>query len=231
MKKRSDKSILLYEAAKKEFYDNGYNDTIFSNITHRCGAQKSAITYYFGTKAHLAHLIMSEYVNKITDISRKYLIQDKDCDDLLVAIAVDHYVWLTSLAVDEKHKRFMLEAYSAAEHRAYNEVAVEHIKELRDRYNIPLNHASREVEMISITNQGAYKALMVEYFSGSLPIPLETMADFKIRNLLRMLYFDDDKIDETLEKSKKLFKGMQLHYGPYFELRLQKCPKLNNGQQ
>ena len=220
MKKRSEKSILLYEAAKKEFYVNGYNDTIFSNITQRCGAQKSALTYYFGTKAHLAHLIMSEYVNKITDISRKYLIKDKGCDDLLVAIAVEHYIWLTSLAVDEKHKRFMLEAYSAAEHRAYNEVAVEHIRELRDRYNIPLDHASREVEMISITNQGAYKALMVEYFSGSIPVPLETVADFKIRTLLRMLYFDDVKIDETLKKSKELFNEMQIHYDPYFEIYL-----------
>ncbi len=83
-----------------------------------------------------------------------------------------------------------------------------------------LFYASREVEMISITNQGAYKALMVEYFSGSIPVPLETMADFKIRNLLRMLYFDDAKIDETLKKSKEIFSGMQIHYDPYFEIYL-----------
>ncbi len=50
----SNKRAVIVSEARKQFYENGYLATSLEMIAKRCGIQKQAISYYFGSKENLA---------------------------------------------------------------------------------------------------------------------------------------------------------------------------------
>ncbi|MCL1913709.1 MAG: TetR/AcrR family transcriptional regulator [Eubacteriaceae bacterium] len=58
----------IFNAAKVEFYDNGYSKGTLVNIAKRSGTPQALINYYYNTKKQLAEAIFADFTQRIYDL-------------------------------------------------------------------------------------------------------------------------------------------------------------------
>lgn len=94
---------IIIEAAKKLFYQKGYEETTFSDICNITGVNRGLITYHFKTKAALANLVFQHYINDSMEQCSKLLAKEEKMTQYFVS----DYIYFKLIFRDERFRNFM----------------------------------------------------------------------------------------------------------------------------
>lgn len=156
----------ILEAALKEFAKHGYDQTSIQTVADRAGAQKTAITHYFGDKLGLFRECVDEillYVSKMRDA-----VADPK-DDAYVQLQKSFLSNLELHREKPDYVRILIALYSFANHDSgLNKLYRDTVGRLRARYEGIILAGIRERQFSTKHEPAVLAELFHEFIIGSM---------------------------------------------------------------
>ena len=212
-----NKRSLILDEARKQFYENGYLASSLEMIARRCGIQKQAISYYFGSKEKLAQEV---YTNIIRD--QNFVIRSKARTELGVT---DEKI-LNAISIlfvprwyreDDNVMRFFSE---------FNFNYMMDVKNLKNdglkNFNMMSSYVDEEnsdmqqLYMAYIAMCYASNGALLHFCHNEFFLSLDTFTKYHFS--LRFIPFikDPDKLDAFYNEVNDVYKKMNFTIRPYF---------------
>lgn len=209
------KEIIL-NSCKKLFYEKGYVETTFSDISKDAGVNQGSIYYHFKKKNHIAGIIYNDFLvqnkNFIYD-----LIGDKYGLQICTAVEIRNY-WKLFLN-DEKAKRFY---YEIAKDRivveSFKETGEEFFKLHKKQYNLDID--DELLKLINMSTSAIETESIIGYIDGYIRMSIEEICDFEIRSIYEFMNVSYKRIEEILRTSREIYSKLNIRMNKYFELTL-----------
>lgn len=97
----------ILDACRKMFYEKGYDNTTFADISRETGINQSAIHYHFKSKENLLQIIYRESLRKNNELVEFY--SDRSTSSL-AKFFFGGEIYLYKAAKDAKYRKFYLDA-------------------------------------------------------------------------------------------------------------------------
>jgi AcrR family transcriptional regulator len=91
---RSQTSSVIKDTALALFAENGFHNTSISQIAKAAGVSKGLMYNYFESKEALLHAIMSDAMDKGTELMQKHLKEGGDPKDQLLSLVDGVFEWI-----------------------------------------------------------------------------------------------------------------------------------------
>lgn len=185
--------ILYY--AKKEFYQNGYSKTQLKSIAEQADLSLGNLNYYFKKKDDLVKEIYNQFFTEVYQF-----IKDNHIYDALKQYCFFQFVIYNIVLTDENNKRFYCEIIqNKSNYRVMQEL-------IREKYHDILDSLQRslsplEFEIIILTEFGARREIFLNYFDGLLPMTIDQLIYYLIKNTCKELDVPLDVVDDLIECS------------------------------
>lgn len=207
----------LIEAAKKLFYEQGYDDTTLAQISRESGVNNGLITYYFGSKSNLASMINTAYLLEMRNEIARQLYEVKKGYNLELGVAIEQRILLASKFENERLMRFNLEYGKDRNYYADKNPKRDHYYQLQQRLINPnisdLDLKLYEVCGISIT-MSLTRAYAHHYFESDTTY----IKDYAIRELFHLMHLPEYQIEALVEESALLENEISVKVVPYFKV-------------
>lgn len=214
-KSRQTKEKIL-TACRKLFYEEGYINTYYEDITKETGLSPGVIHYHFQSKRNIASIIYNEFM-----ASNKKLVDEVLGNeyDLQIKTAVEFHTYMNLIINDSNFQKFYTEICSdRIIVDLFSDIGTYFYRLHRDEYN--LNISDNMLKIVNLTTVAAEVELFLNYFRGELDISSEDLIEFNIRLTFEMLTIDYNRINEIIEISKALYANMNFALKNYFQIEL-----------
>lgn len=212
-KSHQTKEIIL-AASRKLFYEKGYINTYYEDISNETGLSPGNIHYHFKSKRYIASIIYNEFMVGVKKLVEEVLGNEYD---LQIKTAVDIRTYMNIIIDDSNFRTFYSEISSdRITIDLFSDVGTYFFKLHRDEYN--LNISDSMLKIINLCTAASEVELLVNYFKGNLDITSEELIEFNMRLIFEMLSIDYNRINEILEISKSLFSNLHLELKDFFKL-------------
>ena len=104
----SENSIL--NVAKSMFYENGYQNSKYSELCKRAGVNHGTLVYHFGNKETIANRIYSEFFAHIFEISKSIAGNSAPLSKVMMTVYI---LWWDIVCEDSNIARFLREIFQA----------------------------------------------------------------------------------------------------------------------
>jgi AcrR family transcriptional regulator len=215
-KSRKTKEKII-DACRRLFYENGYINTRYEDLSEATGLSPGVIHYHFQSKKNMAGIIYDEFLT-----SNKVLINQllEEEYELQVRTAVEIRSFMNLLLTDEKFKKFYLEiCLDRVIVDLFRETGVYFYQLHRDEYNLDIS--DEMIAMINITTAAAETELIMNYFRGDKAYSFEDIVEFNIRLNYELMAVDYAKINEIVEISRYIYNNLNVRFKDCFELDIQ----------
>lgn len=212
--KNNTKKQTITAAARKLFYENGYNATSMEMIAQSCGIQKQLITYYFGSKESLGSAVSAQYREEHRQAFMEAGAKLKLKNSFYSSSAYN--IWMSRYyKADEKARRFYCDMLSASETT---------IGPLEDGYLAAQPPANLDLNTPDfydyITSYYAAYWFMYHYCRGEIDI-IPTEFEHRFFTLLEKPYFKDDKRMERMYMGARAFlDNLEIEICDDFEIKV-----------
>ncbi len=210
---------LIYEAARKLFYEKGFNEATFSELGSMVGVHRSLITYYFKTKNNLASQVLSDFIANYTSLVREALINVHGEVDPVYESALRVFVMFNCFAANPPVARFYTEFCDANPRILYRDIKRLTISQLKERFELPFDE--KHLKFIQMVDDSSREALTKAFFSGNTDLSLNEAIELKVKLLFQMFNLPEEYINEIYVTSKKIYDAERFIYGPGFLIRLE----------
>ncbi|MFZ7132172.1 MAG: TetR/AcrR family transcriptional regulator [Eubacteriales bacterium] len=204
--------------AKKLFYENGIRKTTIKDIANECNIPPSLVCHHFNNKNNLAHFIYSDFLRHKEEICTNKYYKKYGEYDLQTGNAVELYLMLKVYNEDKNIYRFFCEHLNDDFKNIMLDYNYYRFKSLAKKYHLNINNEENELFLISHASKGALANLVVFFFNGTLNTSFEYFCDYYASFPFRCLNMPPEKINEILDKAKKIFKELDFHIKPYFTI-------------
>ncbi len=189
----------IFEKCKELFYENGFDDTSFQDISEALNINKGLLPYHFGTKNNIAREILDEFINN----QRNAALEAIDTDDRSVATITSLMLFYTLILEDEKLKRFWVEVAVAnvnADIEFWNKEVFLHSIVEADKIDI----SEEELFTIYCIENGMEIEVMKNFAIGLITEPLTKVFRKQYTATLFLLGLSNERINDILTQSGKL---------------------------
>ncbi|KNZ43565.1 TetR/AcrR family transcriptional regulator [Acetobacterium bakii] len=205
--------------ATKLFYDQGYNNTYFYQISEALNITKSLISYHFTTKSQLAKEVIEKFSvqnkNRIAfKLYQNYFFNNKY--DLQLSTAIEIRLSTTLILSDPKVARYIKESADGN----FEDMFIEHYKsfyKIHDRqYHLNINRQNDEISLLARGATAASNAIIIDFINNSLDCTLDECLDYIVEMNFRFMRVDEKRINQIIDKSKEVIDKVGFELSPYF---------------
>ncbi|QSX07655.1 TetR/AcrR family transcriptional regulator [Alkalibacter rhizosphaerae] len=215
-KSRNTKEKII-NACRRLFYENGYINTRYEDLSEATGLSPGVIHYHFQSKKNMAGIIYDEFLTSNKALVNQLLEEEYE---LQIRTAVEIRSYMNLLLSDDKFKRFYLEiCQDRVIVDLFRETGVYFYQLHRDEYNLDISDGM--IAMINITSAAAETELIMNYFKGDRAYSFEDIVEFNIRLNYELMAIDYEKINEIVEMSRYIYDTLQVRFKDHFELDIQ----------
>lgn len=189
-----NKKEKILEAAKRLYYQKGFNETSMDEIAQQADVQKSLVQYHFVTKANLGNEIYGDYSlaqfrvfsEKTEHLKKKYSQSEK-----LIAYTLKTVEYLCQ---DEKAFRFYREYFSTAfEH------VTARLEELSELTGLFRKVDKKQLHASYIGIQYALRGIIYHYIIGEIELDKKEFEHFLVSMLLSSGVYGELDCDAVLK--------------------------------
>lgn len=217
-KTSKDSKNRIIETCKELFYLQGYTKTTYIDICKKASSNPGLINYYFKTKQNIAAHIYGEFMSSIKESVKAYLIHHHGVYDLQYGTALEIRIFTELLKRDEYLRTFYYEICNTGL-EFDSDVIYKFYKLHVDTYNLPFSED--EIKLIQTTIVGAGIGIIKKMIEGYFSCDEETVFNFRIRTMYKIMNVSDERVDEILNETIKIFNQMKFKIQDYFIFTLE----------
>lgn len=217
-KTSKDSKNRIIETCKELFYLQGYTKTTYIDICKKASSNPGLINYYFKTKQNIAAHIYGEFMSSIKQSVRAYLTHHYGEYDLQYGTTLETRILTELLKRDEHLRTFYYEICSTGL-EFDSDVIYKFYKLHIDTYNLPFSED--EIRLIQTTVVGAGIGIIKKMIEGYFSCDEETIFNFRIRTIYKLMNVSDERVNEILNETKKIFDQMKFEIENYFIFTLE----------
>ncbi len=193
---------LIYDTAKKEFYQNGYKKTTIQTVTLHAGVQRGLFAYYFDTKDHLVEVIYGEYLQSIYQLLKQY--EWFDSETKFFQHSMVSYIYYYNILSDPHIARFY---YEVLQRESNERVLIRPISDIYHRFvgEYEINLRQCDFESILHYDFGGRREIFINYFKGDLEIAIEDLIYNIVFSLAYIIRIPLDEIKRINAKVHEYF--------------------------
>ena len=207
----------LLNTARELFYEQGYTETTFAQISKVSGINNGLITYYFGNKANLASEIYTSFLLDLRNEIARQLYEIKGNYSLELGISMENRVIMHVKFENENLMRFYVEYSHEREDYAMSNQKRSHYYQLQKRLINP-NITDEDLDLYEVCGYAVVTALTEAYSTGRITSNMEHVEDYALRLIFNMLELPPLQIESLIEESKFLQDKLNIRVGKNFKL-------------
>ncbi|MBV7276596.1 TetR/AcrR family transcriptional regulator [Clostridium sp. PL3] len=186
---------MIMEAAKKLFFEKGYNKTTTREIAETANVNLGLIPYYFKKKGRIAQII---YDNLIDDLFNLEDLKIFECTNSIERLFMSLILIHKRFLENKSYSKFYLELiYDDIVTSKPHKYTISIIEEIIDEFNIKVSEADLYNYMIII--KGAERSLIKKKLENKLRISYVEINKLLVLNNLLLLGIDRKLIDQSLD--------------------------------
>lgn len=198
---------IVCDACKHLFYEKGYHETTYSNISEYSGVNRGAVYYHFKSKSNIAAIIQKEiYQERIAKLKELFPEESHEVIEL-----ISFNIFWHCIASDRPFRRFFCESTPEVSDHIPPSNYLRHYG-----YAFPDSRISELNATVSIgVNCSLFKYAdqHIEDFSSPEDITYYLLS-------VHSKLFGSVRDERLLEKANALFRSLDIAIGDAFELRL-----------
>ena len=202
----------ILDAAKKLFYENGYENTTMDMISRESGTSKGTITYHFTSKDILAYHVFEGFIKDMQSVLMKKMVEKYRVYDPLLSSIIEYRMFFRWAYEDPN----LTSAFPVS---TWNEESLTRPSGwdlLDSAYNVTAGMTPGEYTMkVIATRVGAY-AVRSAFLSGSLDVSYQECEDYFVNFRFSILKIDPEFYNKAFEYSKKIIDELNYEFKPYF---------------
>lgn len=211
----------ILAVSRKLFYEQGYNETRFSQIAEELGITKGLITYYFGKKSKIAMEVHTDYTrdihNKVSSQLYSMHRNNYKYEPNLVR-SISQICSLNMYKFDEKARNFYIEHMSANLQFNIEQTYLPWFVEQKKKNLGDEILDSQSIKIQAFAERGARATVILGFFRKELDLSFEEIVDYSIGLSYKFVRETDSRTLEMLNLTKKIFLELSIEYLPYFNI-------------
>lgn len=202
--KQTLKQEVILQAAKEEFYENGYDKGRIKNISVRANVPQSLITYYFNTKQNLISLIFKNFFNSISALIDSY--PELNITNSLYKKIVLTHIYYDIVLNNDNNRRFFREVRKklSSNYKILHEESDKIMLKYIEDFNLSITKF--EFEIFMIMESAARRDFFLYYFEKDLNLAIEEIVNILEAVSPRLMGIDQNIINSYLLKGNKISK-------------------------
>lgn len=207
----------LIAAAKKLFYEQGYEATTLAQISNESGINNGLITYYFGSKVNLASVINTAYLLEMRNEIARQLYEVKKGYNLELGVAIEQRILMATKFENKNLMRFNLEyTKDKAMFEGHNEKR-EHYYKLQQRLINP-QLSDLDLKLYEVCGASITTNLARAYANHYVDCSTAYLKDYAIREIFHFMCLPDYQTEALVEESSLLEEQISVKIVPYFKV-------------
>lgn len=200
------KKQAILKVSKELFYEKGFKDTTFTDISKVLDCPASTISYHFGSKIELATIIQGEY-SRQNKIYIESIVGDAYSKTMLMALEILN-MWKRNLEND-KLRRFLIET------GADSSIVVNYFDYIKYLYKVVIDEHNLEVSddrlsLMAATQIGMTHEILVIADTDLVPLSYIGYASHVITVFCKMIGFNEVQITKLIENALAIFKTLPI---------------------
>ena len=195
----------IYKCAKECFYEKGFSETTFKDISERAGVPSTLITYYFKKKIQIAADIYSEIYINAQDIINKHQKEYNINSHLFRQILVS-YIYYDCIFSYENNKRFYMELRkrNVSNYTLTKEVTQKVYASYIREFNLPITN--EKLRIILVMNSAARGGFFNYISENNIKLSVSEIVNTVESIVPRLMEIDHKIVDSYLLKAQLIIK-------------------------
>lgn len=207
---------IIYETAKKQFYENGYDNTTLTSISKESGANTAMVSYYFKSKLNLALDIYNEYMAAVKVITMHLLEKITDNRDIMFVTAAEIRIQTRNIQTSPGLARFLYELNNTNFYLKEQSATFGFFENINKHYNLGLDRD--HLKSIAVTNYAISASLHAARYNGVIDCTNEFINRHVFTHSAQLMSFDDAFIQSVLDDSLDAFEKTRIWVGEGFRI-------------
>lgn len=206
---------ILYENAKKLFFEKGYLLTSYNEICEKVDLNPAMLKYHFGSKKEIAALIYNEIVINLHDTISNLV---RNYDDTDIVNLTNEYCFFNLVKTNLNFQRFYVDL---CKERIINDFTKDTTFLMIQQYFSKKNITLPKSQLLISTSiaVAVQSELINDYFSGKLETDFDTVIDEYIKLMFRNLLLEEDIFIAKSKIAKTIVSKSNLNMGELFEIK------------
>lgn len=208
------KKQAILKVSKELFYERGYKDTTFTDISKILDCPASTISYHFGSKIELASVIQGEY-SRQNKIYIESMVGDVYSKTMLMALEILN-MWKRNLEND-RLRRFLIETGADSSIVTYYFDYIKYLyKVVIDEHDVEISED--KLSLMASTQIGMTHEILVISNTDLVSLDYVGYASHVITVFCKMIGFNEFQISKLIENATEIFERLPIdnRYFDYF---------------
>lgn len=208
------KKQAILKVSKELFYEKGYKDTTFTDISKILDCPASTISYHFGSKIELASVIQGEY-SRQNKIYIESMVGDAYSKTMLMALEILN-MWKRNLEND-RLRRFLIET------GADSSIVTNYFDYIKYLYKVVIDEHDVEISedklsLMASTQIGMTHEILVISNTDLVSLDYVGYASHVMTVFCKMIGFNEFQISKLIENATEIFERLPIdnRYFDYF---------------
>lgn len=217
---KSNTQAEIKAAAKRMFYENGFEKSSISSILQGISASKSILSYYYSSKAALGMEIYNDFILHKRQIMNEKYADMFGNDDILCLVMMQRRLMSYICHEDFRVRRFINEIHRNNLYGIMAQQTNPFFSPACINDTLGLNLPETKLALISLAGKAVIDHVEAHANDGTIqPAPsYEETADFLAGIYFRLSGVPEDIVQPLVEKSHQRFAQMSFTVKPYFEI-------------